>query len=318
MSHKPKTSPKQSQLDSIDQANKHGYFLQRYCAWKLQSLEWDVREEYPVSLVYESGRNSVEYESSGDVEASLRNLKAQYQLVVHLQSKRRRDMEWFFMKGLGNYKSCNFLQISTYNQRTDISTYYGNLDFTKWKGPGLSFCTIGRELPQEHRSSDLKEKIPKDFGTDAIYQACKEVSFALFSGVRSDAATHKDYVETVQRTRSPDDDTYQERIAYLPVVVTAAKLLLVDFDPSNYDVSSRPTATWQEQPYLIYRFPLPRYLQIDTDWELEDDYSRFDHFNVFMVNYKSLESFARTLLNYFESNSSSAFNRLPWIQGDNY
>ena len=71
------------------------------------------------------------------------------------------------------------------------------------------------------------------------------------------------------------------------------------FDSSNYDPLAVPDAVPEMVPYLIYRFPLQRSLQIRLDSEFAEDLQGLKSSDIFVVHFYSLANFVRTITTYF-------------------
>jgi hypothetical protein len=140
-------------------------------------------------------------------------------------------------------------------------------------------------------------------GRDAVYDARREAAFSVKS--------------IIAESRRSDEDLVRENALYsvlatnsihIPLVVTAANLHLVEFDATDSRLEAAANSKSLVVPYLIYSFPLNRYLQIDFDLP-ETGLHRLSHLNIFVVNYQSLDSFLRTLINYFVGHHEESFHQ---------
>jgi len=140
----------------------------------------------------------------------------------------------------------------------------------------------------------------KEFGRDPIYLACREVAFSLNAMLRQDISDNESVAKVLP-----------ERVAnfasHLPVVVTAASLQIIEFDSTKYDAEEKPTAKPQEVPCLVYKFPLHRHIQVPVEPEMPMERETLRYLDTFIVNYKSLEDFVRTLASYFDEHHAMMY-----------
>jgi hypothetical protein len=260
-----------------------------------------VEEEYPITLGYSLGPQTYVYESSVDVLGRRHHREADYELVLHTQSKQRDTKDWFFLPEMSK-SVVRFNQISRLDSKPFVVSDYGEIQLSKWTGPDVTVCTIGREL-----RDDATDPTTIEFGRqgrDAVYDARREAAFS----VKSVLAESRRYDGDLVR----EDALYSVLAAYslhIPLVVTAANLHVVEFDPTDSKMEVAANARSRVVPYLIYSFPLNRYLQIDFDLPEPEGLYRLSHLNIFIVNYQSLDSFLRTLINYFVGHHEESFHQ---------
>jgi hypothetical protein len=136
-----------------------------------------------------------------------------------------------------------------------------------------------------------------------VYDARREAAFSVKSVIAESRRSDEDLVK--------EDALYSVLAAnsiHIPLVVTAANLHLVEFDADS-KTQAAANAKTRVLPYLIYSFPLNRYLQIDFDLPEATGLHRLSHLNIFVVNYQSLDSFLRTLINYFVGHHEESFHQ---------
>jgi hypothetical protein len=284
----------------VGKVGAYGYFLQRYSATVIKHAGFHVEEEYPITLGYSLGPQTYVYESSVDVLARRHHRETDYELVLHTQSKQRSPGDWFFLPEMGK-SIVRFNQVSRLESKPFVVSDFGEIQLSKWPGPDVPVCTIGREL-----RDDSTDPTTIEFGRqgrDAVYDARREAAFSVKS--------------IIAESRRSDEDLARENALYsvlatnsihIPLVVTAANLHLVEFDATDSRLEAAANAKSLVVPYLIYSFPLNRYLQIDFDLP-ETGLHRLTHLNIFVVNYQSLDSFLRTLINYFVGHHEESFHQ---------
>jgi len=152
----------------------YGYFLQRYSATLIKHAGFHVEEEYPITLGYSLGPQTCVYESSVDVLARRHHRETDYELVLHTQSKQRSSEDWFFLPEMGK-SLVRFNQVSRLESKPFVVSDFGEIQLSKWPGPDVPVCTIGREL-----RDDLTDPTTIEFGRqgrDAVYDARREAAF---------------------------------------------------------------------------------------------------------------------------------------------
>jgi hypothetical protein len=291
----------QPETNLVREVGAYGYFLQRHSASVIRHAGFHVDEEYPITLGYSLGPQTYVYESSVDILARRHHRETDYELVLHTQSKQHHSRDWFFLPEMGK-SLVRFNQISRLESKPFIVSDYGEIQFSKWPGPDVSICTIGREV-----KDDSTDPVMNEFGRhgkDAVYDARREAAFSVKS--------------IIAESRRPDEDLTKEDGFYtvlaanslhIPLVVTAANLHLVELEAPEYEREGAVNAKSRVVPYLIYNFPLNRYLQIDFDLAEPTGLHRLSHLNIFIVNHQSLDAFLRTLINYFVGHHEESFHQ---------
>jgi len=285
----------------VSRVEAYGYFLQRYSATAIKHAGFHVEEEYPITLGYSLGPQTCVYESSVDVLARRHHRETDYELVLHTQSKQRSSKDWFFLPEMGK-SIVRFNQVSRLESKPFVVSDFGEIQLSKWPGPDVPVCTIGREL-----RDDSTDPTTIEFGRqgrDAVYDARREAAFSVKSVIAESRRSDEDLVK--------EDGLYSVLAAnsiHIPLVVTAANLRVVEFDAADSKIEAAANAKSSVVPYLIYSFPLNRYLQIDFDLPEPTGLRRLGHLNIFVVNYQSLDSFLRTLINYFVGHHEESFHQ---------
>ena len=247
-----------------------------------------IEEEYPITLGYSLGPQTYVYESSVDVLARRHHRETDYELVLHTQSKQHSTNDWFFLPEMGK-SVVRFNQVSRLESKPFVVSDFGEIQLSKWPGPDVPVCTIGREL-RDGSTDPTRNEFGRQ-GRDAVYDARREAAFSLKSVIAESRRSDEDLIK--------EDALYSVLAAnslHIPLVVTAANLHVVEFDPTNHRMEDAPSAKSGVVPYLLYSFALNRYLQIDFDLPEPDGPHGLSHLNIFVVNYQSLDSFLRTLI----------------------
>ena len=285
----------------VNKVGAQGLFLQRYSASVIKHAGFHIEEEYPITLGYSLGPQTYVYESSVDVLARRHHRETDYELVLHTQSKQHSANDWFFLPEMGK-SVVRFNQVCRLESKPFVVSDFGEIQLSKWPGPDVPVCTIGREL--KDGSIDPTRNEFGRHGRDAVYEARREAAFSIKS--------------VIGESRRYDGDLVKEDALYsvlatnslhIPLVVTAANLHVVEPDTADYEMEVAVNAKSRVVPYLIYSFPLNRYLQIDFDLPEPTGLHRLSHLKLFVVNYQSLESFLRTLINYFVGHHEDSFHQ---------
>jgi hypothetical protein len=291
---------RQPEKNVAGKVEAYGYFLQRHAATVIKHAGFHIEEEYPITLGYALGPQTYVYESSVDVLGRRHHREADYELVLHTQSKQRDTKDWFFLPEM-NKSVVQFNQISRLDSKPFVACDYGEIQLSKWPGPDVHVCTIGREL-----KDDSTGPAWSDFGRhgrDAVYDARREAAFSVKSVIAESRRYDGDLVK--------EDALYSVLAAnslHIPLVVTAASLHVVEFDATSPKIELADAKS-RVVPYLIYGFPLNRYLQIDFDLPEPAGLHRLSHLNIFVVNYQSLDSLLRALINYFVGHHEESFHQ---------
>ena len=237
----------QAETNLIRQVGAYGYFLQRYSASVIKHAGFHVEEEYPVTLGYSMGPQTYVYESSVDVLARRHHRETDYELVLHTQSKKRSSEDWFFFPEMGK-SLVRFNQESRLESKPFVVSDFGEIQFSKWPGPDVRVCTIGREL-----RDDSTDPTTMEFGRqgrDAVYDARREAAFSIKSVIAESRRSDEDPVR--------DDALYSVLAAnslHIPLVVTAANLHVMEFDAADSKIGAGANAKSLVVPYLVYSFP---------------------------------------------------------------
>jgi hypothetical protein len=290
-----------AETNLVREVEAYGYFLQRYSASVIKHAGFHIEEEYPITLGYSLGQQTYVYESSVDVLARRHNREADYEIVLHTQSKQQSSKDWFFFPELGK-SLVRFNQISRLESKPFVASHFGEISLSKWPGPDVPVCTIGRELRDDSTDPTMNEF--GRHGRDAVYDARREAAFSVKSVIAESRRYDGDLVK--------EDGLYSVLAAnslHIPLVVTAASLHLVELDAADSKMEVAANAKSRVAPYLVYSFPLNRYLQIDFDLPEPEGLHRLNHLNIFVVNYQSLDSFLRTLVNYFVGHHEDSFHQ---------
>jgi len=235
----------------VGKVGAYGYFLQRYSATVIKHAGFHVEEEYPITLGYSLGPQTYVYESSVDVLARRHHRETDYELVLHTQSKQRSSEDWFFLPEMGK-SIVRFNQVSRLESKPFVVSDFGQIQLSKWPGPDVPVCTIGREL-----KDDSTDPTTIEFGRqgrDAVYDARREAAFSVKSVIAESRRSDEDLVR--------EDALYSVLAAnsiHIPLVVTAANLHLVEFEAADSKIETAANAKSHVVPYLIYSFPLNRY-----------------------------------------------------------
>ena len=295
------SSASRDEKNVVGRVEAYGYFLQRYSATVIKHAGFHIEEEYPITLGYSLGPQTYVYESSVDVLARRHHRETDYEIVLHTQSKQRSSEDWFFLPEMGK-SLVRFNQVSRLDSKPYVVSDYGEIQLSKWPGPDVPVCTVGREL-----RDDSTDPTTIEFGRqgrDAVYDARREAAFSVKSVVAESCRSDEDLVR--------EDALYSVLAAnsiHIPLVVTAANLHLIEFNATDSKPEARASAKSLIVPYLVYSFPLNRYLQIDFGLPEPEGLHRLSHLNMFVVNHRSLDSFLRTLINYFVGHHEESFHK---------
>ncbi len=258
-----------------------GYPLQRFCGKKLQSLGWNVHEEYPVEQLVPVGKNpySLPHEgkkirTSGDLSAKYVNTAKQYAICVCISCKRQHKINWSFMQAMFTENVHHLIRLRKDEDyvRDYVFSLEDRLDDT------YPLCNIPTNLFQ-------REDLPRE--EDKIVQTSENL-----------------YLETLQTIENDYDwlggQAPYRQIFYVPVIVTAAKIHAYDVDETKFEIDKTDSIDIKEVNYLMYQHHLPRSMHRYLEIAETGNVSTLEKFNLFVVNYQHFEDFIKSLMKKFE------------------
>jgi hypothetical protein len=113
----------------------------------------------------------------------------------------------------------------------------------------------------EYKKAGKRPDLLTKTANNAINEACQQVALA------TQAIIYEENQFSVARRnqQNPSLPFLYKRQLFLPAIITTAKLFSCSFDPADVNVTTGEIppdkVTINEQPYLLYEYPLPRFLQ---------------------------------------------------------
>lgn len=242
---------------------------------------------YPVALPFNSGLK----ESALDIRAFCNINSVRTTLIIECKKNNPEFIDWIFFPSVRRVSqniSLPFLN----NQKNeanswDVSSSLQQLPFD------IVITDEARETRGQYQSSTDKKTKTKTSNA-AISDAAYQVALATQAIHIEEAKFSKNEATNKDAFRMP----WSIQIL-LPTIVTSARIYTCTFDPSEVHPAtgeiSYSKATLTEQPYLIYKYPLPSHLQNIPEEVVGkltmkniDNYIRM---NIFVVQSKMFQTF---------------------------
>lgn len=263
---------------------KEGYLLQRFCSKKLQSLGWTVDEEYPVEQtipVFWNPYGGIEGQlkqvrTSGDIRAVYQRPAKGFAICICISCKRQSKVDWGFMKAMFTENIHTVMSGVKYGESNVDNCIFDLRDGLDDRYP---LCNIPTNLFNRNSST------PKD--EDKIVQTSENLYLETLQ-------TYDDYSQWLR-----DDAPYNQMI-FIPIIVTAAKILAYDVDETNFKIDNIDAIDIAEVNYLMYQHHLPRSMHRNLLIKNTTNTTILDKFNLFVVNYQNFENFIKSLMKKFE------------------
>ena len=281
----------------LDELNKKGVFLQKFCFKEIKKAGWRAEEEFPVSLEYLTGTKQVIYESAGDIKATFPPKlpwERDYRLFVIVECTHRFEPHWIFIESDDPSKlPADALDVQYYPQgnltqrasRKQSTFYYADLKLKEMGNCPL--CTIGREVPELKHDDDRRY--------DSIFGACRQVSLATKSAAQ-------ECQQELELYGSWAEEYYPSHNIFIPIIVTTASVEICKYDIEDFQKEKvLKDASFIPSKWLAYRFPLPSYLRAKYKMRHPMDSQEMRKQTIFIVNHLHCSGFFTMLKKYFEN-----------------
>jgi len=255
------TTPVSDHDWTVHSINIHGVFFERWCqkvvsetqGWSLDSTNYPV--EFPSPNGPLRGK-----ESTLDIRASRAGGDQKLCLLIECKKNNPEFINWvFFSKFRTPRDAFNISQVENKPREApatgwDTSSAIRNLGL----GSGEAVADEARETKGDY--AHLKGGDKTKTSNKAIQDAAYQVALATQAIVEEDSSISRRLGMRGGATSPP------WRIkAYIPAIVTTAKLFVCDFDPANVNPLTGEVpfdkATLTEAPSVVFEYTLPRHLQ---------------------------------------------------------
>lgn len=251
---------------TVHALNIHGTFFERWCQYLVtQTPGWSVKHaNYPVGFPPRNGPLLGEA-SALDIWAEFMTSDAILSIPIECKKHNPELANWIFFSHrqvaqfqYGGTPSITFIEnISRQASNTGWDVQIGKNVWNAITYP----CT---DEARETRGSylDYKKKGGKlaqltKTANNSISEACMQVALATQAIINEEQV----FSSALSNLQTPP---YNRQI-FLPAIVTTAKLFSCNFDAADVKIETGEIpfdkVTIEERPYLLYEYPLPRFLQ---------------------------------------------------------
>jgi hypothetical protein len=252
-------SPKTNDEWIIHALNIHGFPFERKCQ-EIVSKTGNitlVSTNYPVKFPHIGGK-----ESSADIWAELGPRSKRLTLIIECKKHNPELARWiFFPKGYGQTQAAPSLPyLSTEQRSNSYQGYYWFPQITAMNllGPKMQLVNDAREVRESYLSFKGDDKKKTKTSSDTIQDAAHQVSLATQSIVEEEA---QKIASNIPGYNVPVSQHF------MPIIVTTARISICNFEPENVNLTNGElpfeNVKLEEQPYLLYEYPLPRSLQFN-------------------------------------------------------
>ncbi|OGG31526.1 hypothetical protein A3A63_01080 [Candidatus Gottesmanbacteria bacterium RIFCSPLOWO2_01_FULL_46_9] len=256
-SKQSRTTLPSSDLDwTIHSLNIQGTFFERWCQEEVKKSHWNiVSTNYPVEFPKHNGPLTGE-QSSLDIYAQLAKETILLTLLIECKKNNPEFIDWVFFAHPNPKRSTHFTG-SLIGNRTLEGTGH-KWEPTQMLSPMISLEWIQTSDAWETRGrySAYKQGDKTRTSNTAISQSAHQIALATKSIFAEELHNNQ-----VISSRSINAEMPYIHQIFIPTIVTTAKLYVCKFDPKDVDEKTGEIpfskATLEEQPYLLYEYPLP-------------------------------------------------------------
>lgn len=238
---------------TIHSLNIQGTFFERWCQETVKKSKWNVLStNYPVEFPPHNGPFAGE-QSTLDIYAQLAKQTIMLTLLIECKKNNPDFIDWVFFPHTNpnHHKHFSGSLIANVPKDEKLDTWETTASISPmisldWIPTGDAWETRGKYT--NYARGDKTRTSNK-----AITDAAHQVALATRAIFESELANNK---ALSGNAKMP----YNHQI-FIPIIVTTAKLFLCKFDPKDIDQTTGEIpldkATLEEQPYLLYEYPLP-------------------------------------------------------------
>lgn len=292
---------------TVHSLNIHGTFFERWCEHAISKVPyWRVRAtQYPVSFAPLSGAMLAAggRESTLDIRAECGYHDGRLiNLLIECKKNNPEFVEWHFFPVRGHPADHPFtyqaVECPTAGQ--DREQHIFRPQFRE-RDLGIPVTDDARETRGDYQSLKNDAKKTKT-ANDSISNAAHQIALAMQSVFTEEASR--------DAPRPPLKGFVRrlfEKQVFFPCIVTTARLKVCEFDPADVSPVTGEIAynrvKISEHPYLIYKYPLPRHLQMDRGHLLylsSEDYDQaLTRMDILIVNSAHMIEFLEVIKSRF-------------------
>ncbi|HET8631921.1 MAG TPA: hypothetical protein VFL91_31230 [Thermomicrobiales bacterium] len=247
---------------TIHSLNIHGVFFERWCQHTIAGVEgWTIAStNYPVEFPLPNGPLRGQ-QSVLDIRAEYRRDDTIVTLLIECKKNNPSFVNWiFFPKDSG--ASGSIYRIHEIENVPHGSPGWAVRSMIRSQLTTSLIASEARETRGSYKQfkGGDKTKTSNTAVSEAAYQVALATQ-AIFAEEVSFSDAHMHQALTLSPSITPPP--YQRQV-FLPLIVTTAHLFSCDYDPANISAAtgelSYGDATLTEVPYLLFEYPLPRFL----------------------------------------------------------
>lgn len=249
-------SPSTNEEWAIHSLNIQGTFFERWCQEEVKKSRWDIiSTNYPVEFPPHNGP-FVGGQSTLDIYAQLERSTALLTLLIECKKNNPEYIDWVFFPH-NNAEHTRYFTSSLIvksptqdtNKTWDTAGMLSPMVSLEWVPTSDAWETRGKYL--NYKKGDKTKT-----SNTAITQAAHQVALAARAIFHRELSTAEKL--SAKETGMPPNQAHQ---IIIPTIVTTAKLFLCNFrsEDINKETGEIPfsKARLEEQPYLLYEYPLP-------------------------------------------------------------
>lgn len=283
---------------TIHSLNIQGTFFERWCQRSIKKSKWNIEStNYPVEFPKHNGPFPGE-QSTLDIYAQLEKKTILLTLLVECKKNNPEFINWVFFPSPNPKRLKHFTGSIIANKQTDGTN-------NRWEpnamlGPMISIDWVTTGDAWETRGSYLSNKAGDKTKTSnaSITHAAHQISLATRALFDEELANSK-----ILSANSADAKMPYIHQILIPTIITTAKLYVCKFDPKNINTATGEIpyskAKIEEQPYLLYEYPLPVHFQstpVDKVGVLKSGNKDFgSRMDILVVNSSHLKEFLSKL-----------------------
>lgn len=281
---------------TIHSLNIQGTFFERWCQEIIKDSKWKVLStNYPVEFPKHNGPLIGE-QSTLDVYAQLDKQTIKLTLLVECKKNNPEFIDWVFFAHSKVDRAKHFSGLMVYNQVTTGEKWTTMSSIS----PMISLDWVVTSDAWETRGKykDYQKGDKTKTSNAAITHAAHQIALATRAifGEEIENATF------LSKSLSVSEKPYEHQIL-IPTVVTTAKLYTCSFEPKDINAKtgeiSWDSVKLQEQPYLLYEYPLPAHFKsvpVDRVGVLKSGNKDFGtRMDILVVNSEKLPEFLQRL-----------------------
>lgn len=268
ITHSMSTQPMTEHEHIVHALNIHGTFFERWCQYAISQIpEWHIQQvNYPVEFPPRNGPFLGEA-SALDIWAELSKQDTILTLPIECKKHNPELANWIFFRHrheqqFQNGGTPSVTIIENIPRQAPNTGWDIRIGKQNWSAISYTCADEARETRSSYldykRAAKNLNQLTKTT-KNSIDEACQQIALA------TQALVNDEYAYNNARRNKENASLPFKTQLFLPTIVTTAKLFFCSFDAADVDVVTGEIpydkVTIKEHPYLLYEYPLPRFLQ---------------------------------------------------------